>query len=166
MQISYINNLDDLRALSEDALSSNAHWARKKAWSIYYSPLIILVASFLLAYFLNKPAFYGGGIGGALFSSIWSYFIYKNYPKKMAKDIEQKEAFCEHTLSLSADGVRDKTANSESFNTWNSLAKITSNENYVFIYNTPVTAYIIPKREIGEQLFQDVKNKIKARNNF
>ncbi|KPM74754.1 MULTISPECIES: YcxB family protein [Pseudoalteromonas] len=165
MQISYKNNLDDLLALSEDAISNNKQWAKKKAWSIYYMPLLILTVCSLFAFLMDKPAFYGGGIGGALFSSIWSYFCYKNYPKKMAKEIEQKEVFCEHIISLSPEGVKEKTANSESFNTWESLTRVIYNDDHVFIYNTPVTAHIIPKREVGEQSFQDIKKQIMAYKN-
>ena len=72
-------------------------------------PLLILTVCSLFAFLMDKPAFYGGGIGGALFSSIWSYFCYKNYPKKMAKEIEQKEVQNNMKTYLSSqDSVKER----------------------------------------------------------
>jgi hypothetical protein len=160
VQVSYENNLDDLIALNIDLMSNNAQFKKRKFWSLYVTPIFLLFAFSFFAYVTNNPSFYGGAIVGALFSYFWTLYSYKKYPKKAAKELQQKEVFCEHTILVTEDGVRESTDNSENYHKWDAINHISLNDEYIFIYNTPMTAHVIPKRVIGESDFLKIKEKV------
>ena len=162
MQVSYENNLDDLIALNIDLMKNNVQFKKRKFWSLYGTPVFLLFAFSFFAYITNQPNFYGGAIGGALFSYLWAFFGYKNYPKKAAKQLHQKEILCEHNILVTAEGIKESTVNSKTYHQWDAINHVSFNDDYVFIYNTPMTAHVIPKRVIGESDFIQIKEKITA----
>ena len=91
------------------------------------------------------------------FHFFWTLYAYKNYPRKAAKQTQQKEVLCEHTITVTEDGVREST---ENYHKWEAINSVSSNEDYVFIYNTPITARVIPKRVLGENDFIKFKEKV------
>jgi hypothetical protein len=160
VQLIYTNNIEDLIALNVDMVKNNAQFKKRKYWGLYVTPLLLLFAFSFIAYITDKPSFYVGAVVGSLFSFLWTFFAYKNYPKKAAKQTQQKEVMCEHTLTVTEYGVRESTQNSESYHKWEAIDNISTNANYVFIYNTPMTAHVIPKRVVGEKDFVKIKEKI------
>ena len=88
--------------------------------------------------------FYVGGILGAFVSYMWALISYRRYAKKCAGTL-QKEAFCEHKVTVSEKGVSESTQNSNCHFNWDAIDKVEYNESYLFIYNTPATAFVIPK---------------------
>jgi len=160
VQVSYVNNLDDLIALNIDLMTNNIQFKKRRFWSLYGTPVFLFFAFSFFAYVTNQPSFYGGAVGGALVSYLWTLYCYKNYPKKAAKELQQKEVFCEHTLIVTDEGVRESTDNSENYHKWDAINHISHNDEYIFIYNTPMTAHVIPKRVVGENDFLKIKEKV------
>ena len=71
-------------------------------------------------------------------------FLKNGFAKKCAGTL-QKEAFCEHKVTVSEKGVSESTQNSNCHFNWDAIDKVEYNESYLFIYNTPATAFVIPK---------------------
>ncbi len=165
MQVVYENDLNDLIALSHNWMENDEAFNKKKFWSLYGSPLFILLAISLLAYITNQNSFYGGAVGGALGSYLWTLYCYKTYAKKSAKQLQQKEIFCKHTLTISSSGVREETENSDNYQTWEAINKIAFTDDHIFIYNTPITAHIIPKNMVGENDFVKIQSEINGYKN-
>ena len=90
---------------------------------------------------------------------MWALISYRRYAKKCAGTL-QKEAFCEHKVTVSEKGVSESTQNSNCHFNWDAIDKVEYNESYLFIYNTPATAFVIPKREIGEEVFANMKKAV------
>lgn len=160
MKVIYENNLDDLIALNTDLISNNSQFKKRKNWSLYWTPLFLLFSFSFFAYVLDNPSYYGGAVVGALACFFWTFYAYKKHPEKAAKQMQQKEVFCEHTITISDEGIRESTENSESYRKWSAINNISINDNYIFIYDTPMTAHIIPKRVIGESDFIKIRDEI------
>jgi hypothetical protein len=156
MQVVYQNNIDDLVALNADLMATNEQFINRKKWNLYAAPLVLLILFSFLAYFIDKPGLYVSAVVGSIVSYLWTYFSYKNYPKKVAKKLKQKEVFCEHTVTITAEGIREATTNSESYHKWEAIDHISVTTEHIFIYNTPITAHIIPKRVIGSGDFNQI----------
>jgi hypothetical protein len=156
VQVSYENNLDDLISLNIDLMANNEQFKKRRLLSLYITPVFLLFAFSFFSYVTDNPSFYGGAVVGSLVSYLWTYYGYKKYPRKAAEELRQIEVFCEHTLVITEDGVKESTNNSESFHKWNAIDHVSVNDNYVFIYNTPMTAHVIPKRVIGENDFVQI----------
>jgi hypothetical protein len=91
-----------------------------------------------------------------VFALFWTFFILIIYwttfarVKKMPD--ENGEILGEKTYLLSNEGLKQISANSESFNRWNGFKSIEENNKYIFLFVDKIAAYIIPKR-----VFQDSK---------
>ena len=144
--------MEDIIAFNHHHLGQNHAYKRRRLISLYGTPLTFFLAFSLLAFVKDKPQLF---IGSIIFY-LWSFVAYKNYPKKCAETF-QKEVLCEHKVIISETGVCEYTENSSSQFNWNALDKIETNDEYIFVYNTPVTAYVIPCREIGDEVFQKLK---------
>ncbi|MDG6099746.1 YcxB family protein [Alteromonas sp. ZYF713] len=156
MEVRYTNTKEDLIAFNEHHLANNKAFQKRKRLNLYISPLFLLLAFSVYGYLSDSVGFYVGGIVGAFVSYLWTLIAYKRYAKKCA-DTLQKEVFCEHKVTVSEQGVSESTQNSSCHFNWDAIDKVEYNESYLFIYNTPATAFVIPKRELGEEVFADMK---------
>ena len=91
-----------------------------------------------------------------VFSMFWAIFILITYwitfarVKKMPD--KNGEILGEKTYILTDDGLKQISANSESFFKWNAFKSIEDNKKYIFLFVDKIAAFIIPKRA-----FQDPK---------
>jgi hypothetical protein len=164
MEVSYENTFDDMVALTEHQISASAAYQKRRRWTLYGSPLLILIGFTYLGYSTQKPALMVGGVAGALFLFFWSLRAYWNFPRKAVEKLQrekpQKEVFCRHNVTVSADGFSEHTAESRHSHTWRSLFDVAFTPDYIFIYDTPATAHIIPRRELGDTRFQQLRDEI------
>jgi hypothetical protein len=90
--------------------------------------------------------------------------LYRRFPRKAVEKLHrekpQKEVFCRHAISITAEGLSEETAESRHFQTWASLHDIAFTPDYIFLYNTPATAHIIPRRELGDADFLKLREEI------
>lgn len=63
-------------------------------------------------------------------------------------------------MTVPEKGVSESTQNSNCHFNWDAIDKVECNDSYLFIYNTPATAFVIPKREIGEEVFANMKKAV------
>ena len=165
MQISYENNAEDIIAFTTHQLETNSAYKKRRTWHLIGSPLLILSCFVIFGVVAGNPASLIGGIVGALFLFFWYWRAYRNYPRKavvkMQKNKPQKELFCRHTVIITPEGISEQTSESQNFHTWNALVEIAHTPEYIFVYNTPATAHVIPLRELGDTLFQQVREEIR-----
>lgn len=156
MQVVYQNNIDDLVALNSDLMATNELFIKRKKWNLYVVPSLLLIVFSFSAYFIDKPGLYGSAVVGSILSYLWTYFGYKHYPKEVAKKLQQKEVYCAHTVIITAEGIRESTANSESYHKWEAIEHISVTSEHIFTYIAPITAHVIPKRIIGDGGFNKI----------
>lgn len=56
----------------------------------------------------------------------------------------------EHTMTLSEDGIVDSNPNGETKVNWTGIIKLKEDDSNIYLYNSSVSAYIIPKRELKD----------------
>lgn len=54
----------------------------------------------------------------------------------------------EHKLITTAEGITDTTSTGETKVNWSGIKSLRENSDYLYIYNSSVSAYILPKREL------------------
>jgi hypothetical protein len=64
-------------------------------------------------------------------------------------------------MILSEDGIVDSNPNGEAKVNWSGIIKLQEDESNLYIYNSAVSAYIIPKRELN--VVEDVREYIKSK---
>ena len=166
MEVSYNNNLEDMVALSEHCLAQNAAYKKRRRWNLYGSPLLPFCVFAYVAYSTNKPAGYVFGIVASALTFFGTLRAYRNFPRKAVEKLQrekpQKEVVCRHTVTISPDGLSEYTEGSRHFLTWGALFDVAFTPDYIYVFNTSATAYIIPRRELGDERFQQVADEIRS----
>lgn len=70
--------------------------------------------------------------------------------RKMLKEGKSEGLLGEHLLVLSDEGILETTSKGEMKANWVSLEKFTEDEHSFYLYNTALSACIIPKRELED----------------
>lgn len=70
----------------------------------------------------------------------------KKYVEKMLKEGPNRGLVGRHTLILSPEGIRDLSEVGETSSLWASVEKVIRDPNYLLIYNSAVSAYVIPAK--------------------
>lgn len=65
-----------------------------------------------------------------------------------------------HTMELDENGLRDQNEFGETRVTWAGIKEIVEEDDYVYLYNASVSAYILPKR--GQDM-EEVRRWLPAR---
>jgi len=166
LTVSYENTVDDLIALSKHQLSTDAAFLRRRRGNLIGSLLGVVAAFSYFAWRRYDPrVLIGVGFMG-LAVLLWKLLAYRKLtPKlvaKMLRDTPQKNVFCRHTVSISGDGIGEETEGAHNFHTWPTLFRIAITPEHIFVYNTPATAHIIPRRELGDERFAQVSEEIRS----
>ena len=66
--------------------------------------------------------------------------------KQMREAGKNKGLFCRHIITISPEGVIEKTSVNESASAWQGIEKVDEMESHIFIYTNSNSAHIIAKR--------------------
>jgi hypothetical protein len=168
MEISYENNESDSIAFMRHHLATDPDFNKRRILNLYVYPIVIFVAISVFAVVNKDFAAVIGGIVGALIAYTWNWWGYRRYDRKLVKHIQSrviKEVHCIHTVTINAEGFTEKTAESQNFQTWNAITRVVFTPEYIYVYNSPITAHTIPLRELGETVFQQVAADIRKYRN-
>jgi hypothetical protein len=164
VEVSYENTFDDMVALTEHQTANSAAYQNQRRWVVYGGPLLFLLMFAYVGRSTHRPTLLWGGALGACFLFVWFLHLYRRFPRKAVEKLHrekpQKEVFCRHAISITAEGLSEETAESRHFQTWASLHDIAFTPDYIFLYNTPATAHIIPRRELGDADFLKLREEI------
>ena len=164
MEVSYENTFDDMVALTEHQIANSAAYQNQRRWVVYGGPLLFLLMFAYVGRATDRPSLLWGGALGACFLFVWFLRLYRRFPRraveKLHREKPQKEVFCRHTLRITEEGLSEATAESRHFHTWASLHDIAFTPDHIFVYNTPATAHIIPRRELGDTAFLKLREEI------
>jgi hypothetical protein len=163
MEFSYENNVGDSIAFMRHHLATDPDFKKRRILNLYIYPIVIFVAISVFAVVNKDLAAVIGGIVGALIAYSWNWLSYRRYDRKLVKHIESrviKEVHCLHTVTINSEGVTEKTVESQNFQTWSAVTRVVFTPEYIYVYNSPITAHTIPLRELGEALFQQVAAEI------
>lgn len=168
MEISFENKEDDIIALLHHQLDTNSDFKKRKFLNMVVTPLLILSALTVYAIAKKELVSIVAGILGASITFLWYWRAYRVYYRKLLNNIKQKpqkEVLCRHTATITPEGFTEKTAESQNFQSWKAVVDVAFTPEHIFVYNTPITAHVIPRRELGDTLFQQAGDEIRKYKN-
>jgi hypothetical protein len=131
-------------------------------------PLIYIILSFVLSNIGDIP-FLFLFIPFFIVSIIWVIFYPKYFYKrvihrlkKMINEGRNDGLIRQHNLILTEDGIVHSTSSGETKVSWSGIKNLKEDNDYLYIYNTSISAYILPKRDIKnvEQIRDYLKSRI------
>src|SRR5215204_1474059 len=181
MQINYSLNIEDLKAFQIYALNKNA--AVKKVnlfnylfifiisyWQLLYAILFSdflrdFDLTFFLVYFVSGTLTFGFVLA---FSKAISYFIRQYTINSVVNKHRDGDGILgEHLIRFDEDYIIEATEVNETRHSWKGVDRIEENQDYIFIYTSPVNAHIIPKRFFAsEESVDGFFNEAKRLNEF
>lgn len=157
MNINYNFELNDWMAFQEFHLSESKQFKKTKLITTLTVPIVY-------GLFILNDAMKGelDIIPTSIFtviSILWMIYYPKRLTirtlkkvKKILEDPANSKMFGIHTIELSEQGLKITKPESENFINWSGLIRIAETKNYYFIYNTTVSAIVIPKVKIESNI--------------
>ena len=140
---------------------------RALIWQRFLSPFFFAVAAYLYSVITSTPLlprlvlFLAMSILFILFYPKYFYSLIARNTKKMINEGKNEGLLGEHQLKMTEEGIVDTSSQRETKVTWSGITGFKEDEGYFYLYNSSVSAYILPKREIDHE--DEVRNYIHAR---
>ncbi|AFM24024.1 YcxB family protein [Desulfomonile tiedjei] len=74
------------------------------------------------------------------------WWVLERQLRSFLREGQNRMMIGKRVFSLEADSVVETTESGQSKTKWNAVEKIVKNEDCIFIYNSSVTAYVVPRR--------------------
>jgi Tfp pilus assembly protein PilE len=134
----------------------------------FLTPIIFIVLSYVLSK-VGNLSFFELFIAFLIVSILWVIFYPRYFysyvirnTKKMIKEGKNDGLLGEHHMILSEEGIIDSTSTSETKVTWSGIKTLSEDKDNIYLYNSSVSAYILPKRELDdvEEIITYLKSKL------
>ncbi|MCZ2256932.1 YcxB family protein [Sporosarcina sp. G11-34] len=133
----------------------------------FLSPIVFIIAAFTFSW-VGDISLLASLIGFSFISILWivyypKYFYYllmKN-SKKLLKEGKNDGLIGERYMTLSEQGIIDVSSNGETKVNWAGIKSIQEDTNHYYLYNSAVSAYIIPKRAL--QNLEETRSYLKSK---
>lgn len=120
----------------------------------FLSPIIFMAFPFVLSK-MGNMSFAGLFISFLVVSILWIVFYPRYFysfvmrnTKRFIREGKNEGLLGEHRMLLTEEGLVDSTTNGETKVTWAGIQAIDEDQYYIYLYNTSVSAYILPKRDL------------------
>lgn len=119
-------------------------------------PVVFIIAAFLFSTFGDLPvmeAFIVYAIVAILWILFYPKYFYRHIAKmtkRMLKEGKNEGMLGDHVMKLTDEGIVDSTANGETKVNWPGIIEFKEDDNNIYLYNSAVSAYILPKRELKD----------------
>jgi hypothetical protein len=121
----------------------------------FLTPIIFIILSYVLTK-VGTTHFLSLFITFFLISIMWIIFYPKFFysfvtrkTKKMIKKSKNDSLIGKHHMIISEKGITDSTYFGESRISWFDIKSLKEDNYYFYLYNSSVSAYIIPKRDLN-----------------
>lgn len=132
----------------------------------YLTPVFFILVSILLSQISEIPFLLSFSVFSVI-GVLWFIYYPKYYERFLVKQVKKifqegknDGLLGEHFLILNEEGLIETTSNGETRAAWASIDSFKEDNDYFFLYNSSISAYIIPKRGIEHP--DDVRNIIQA----
>lgn len=162
MEIDYILSEEDYLHFNLFHIKNSRTTARALTIQRWIGPVIFVVFSFVFANLDKDLPFPLILIIFLIVSVLW-YFLYPKYffhyvkrqAKKMINEGKNSGLLGRHRMTLTVEGIIDATATGETKVRWSGIQEFKEDTEYLYLYNSSVSAYILPKRDLLD------RNKVK-----
>lgn len=131
-------------------------------------PIFFLIFSYISSKIGDTP-FIVSFIVFLILSILWIIFYPKYFYKhiirnarKMLKEGKNAGLLGKHHMNMTEDGIEETTSNGGTKVNWSGIEQFKEDHYYLYLYNSSVSAYIIPKRDLNnvEEVRMYIKSKI------
>lgn len=117
-------------------------------------PIVYMVVAYFFAKLMGDSyilSFVIFGIAAVLWIVYYPKYFYNSVIRRVRKMIQEGKnegILGEHLMILTEEGIVDKNSTGETRVNWSGIQDLKEDDQYLYLYNSSVSAYILPKREI------------------
>ena len=133
----------------------------------FITPIIFLILSYVISK-VGNISFLELFITFLIVSILWIIFYPKyfyhhiiRHVKKMIKEGKNDGLIGQHSLNMTEEGIVDSTSFDENKVTWSGIKAFKEDKKYFYLYNSSVSAYILPKRDLHS--VEEIRNYLKTK---
>lgn len=159
IKITFDFTMDDWMAFQKHYANTSKDFKQVKIISIIAFPAILALYSIWDYYFQKEMTYIWFAIFG-ISTLLWLYFFPRYLDRKTIKNAKKiierwdnKSILWKQDMTLTEEYLFVKTAGTEQKVYWSKIYKIEENDEHIFIFLTTISAFIIPKEDIKEQLW-------------
>jgi hypothetical protein len=133
----------------------------------FLTPVLYAIIAYVLSSFADIPFLYAF-IPFLIVSILWVVFYPKyfynritRHTKKMVTEGKNEGLLGKHSMNLTEEGIVDSTSSGETKVHWSGIEKFKEDDSNLFLYNSSISAYIIPKRDLTD--LEEVRTYLKTK---
>ena len=168
MTISFDLDMADMMSFQKHYVNTAPAMKKAKSLIAYIFPLFILIFGFLSFYSRHSRIDIYFIIIMLIISALWAIFMPKffvnrtlNRSKKILSKPGNEVMFGKFEMTFNDSDFEVITAKTNSNILWSAIPKVEETENYIYIYLSQVSAYIIPKRKISAEEVENLRTVLK-----
>lgn len=119
-------------------------------------PLLFLIVSYFFAWLFKQPFLGVPLVIFSIVSILWLIFYPKyfynfviRHARNMLNEAGDNGLLGEHQMTFSEKSIVDSTSKGKTKMEWTNIKKLEENDDYFYIYSSPVIAYILPKKAVS-----------------
>jgi len=155
MEIKYTLTEEDYLKFNLFHIKNSDTAAKSLKMQRFITPFVYIVLAFVFSKMMDVPLLYTlipFAIVGVLWIIFYPKYFYRvvvRQTKKMIKEGKNEGLLGSHTMFLNDEGIRDTNATGETKVNWSGILHLKEDHDNLYVYNSSVSAYILPKRELG-----------------
>ncbi|RDW17394.1 YcxB family protein [Oceanobacillus chungangensis] len=167
MKINYNLTEDDYLKFNLFHMKNSKSVMRSLNIQRFLTPVFFILISYLFSKIAETPflfAFIPFFIMSILWIIFYPKFFYKTIirnVKKMIREGQNGGLIGEHHMIFTKDEITESTSTDETKVKWSGIQAFKEDNDYFYLYNSSVSAYILPKRELTN--VDEVKGYIEER---
>lgn len=153
----------------EDFLAFNRQFIRRNWKAFSRNFLVGAFAGGTVIYLFFKVEMYdtttsliGAVVVGPILAALGMWQQYSTIRPAVAKHFANPQAAQEREFFVTAAGVRERTAVKDSAHAWQGVERVDITRRHIFIFNTPVTAYIVPRGVLPPEVISLIRSSVPA----
>ena len=157
----------DFELTEEDYINYNLYHVKKSPsikrsilFQRIFGPIVFMIAPFIAVKVSEPPLLFWLFMFG-ITSIIWITFYpkYANWEiktraKKMLQEGNNENMFDKRSLILTEEGIKETSSIANSKINWDKIISLDETDDYIYIYISSISAYIIPKRVFKDKTEQ------------
>ena len=157
MEITFNLEMSDWLAFQQFYLKTSKQFIRLKLIVTWMVPAIF--AALLFVQYFREPMVIMQAVMYTIISLVWVIFYPRHFTgrvmqraQKQMESGDNSGCLGTHTMSFTEEGIIDKSPQSEYKVTWPGIKRMEETDSHYFLYNSALSALIIPKHQVSAQL--------------
>lgn len=167
MEIKYILHEDDYLHFNLYHIKNSKTSMKVLKLQRYLTPLLYLIAAYIFAlltdgsYILSFSIFLTLSVLWIIYYPKYYYNHVRRNVRKFLKEGNNDGLLGEHIMVFTEDGIVDRNQTGETKVVWEGIHTFKEDEHYFYLYNSAVSAYILPKKDVENA--NEVRNLLESK---